>query len=328
MEEDTSASKKRGRRASQGSTKRSKKSQVTNDTPPLHISFICNESASAPASDAKLFDTPPATSAHEIVRDEPTSHGLAAPVQQPAKTSKTPTHTPRAMVAKSAKQNTTVAVAKSMMLDESDSDDEAAAHIPSMSQISAQHITTLLGAHTTVEEWPRSTEVQCWNCTFAFDTIPIAIPSAYKHGRFMDCNGVFCSFNCAKRYMFQSIRHQATLYERCQLLTLLHKTVVGHTTAIKPAPAFQVLKRFGGYMEIDEYRDNFITLPPTKGSMNGPERIVEIMQTKCIPQFDRVLQTQVNKAAAPIQTTYDRTKPELGSQHLASSMGLYTSHSG
>ena len=119
----------------------------------------------------------------------------------------------------------------------------------------------LLGAHTTREQWPEKTDVACWNCTFEFDAIPIAVPKSLRHRKHFDkCYGVFCSFNCAKRYVIT--QNNFDMWSQLQLLSLLHKRVLGCTVKVIPAPPRQALLRFGGYLSIDEYRKNNIVLPP------------------------------------------------------------------
>jgi hypothetical protein len=68
--------------------------------------------------------------------------------------------------------------------------------------------------------------------------------------------GVFCSWNCVKANNFEMNDHLK--YQRSELITLLIQQMYGITKAIniKPAPPRQCLKMFGGYLSIDEFRNN------------------------------------------------------------------------
>ena len=105
-------------------------------------------------------------------------------------------------------------------------------------------------------EWPENCEICCWWCCHSFEgspcTLPIKYDSLRKRFSFI---GLFCSWNCVKSYNFERTDHKK--YEQSSLITLLIQQLYGITEAIgiKPAPPRQCLKMFGGYMDIDEFRD-------------------------------------------------------------------------
>ena len=107
------------------------------------------------------------------------------------------------------------------------------------------------------DEWPDKTNVCCWWCCNKFDTTPCTLPTRYdslrKRFTFM---GIFCSWNCTKSYNFDMVDHKKT--ERSMLITFLVQQMYGIYDAIniKPSPPRQCLKMFGGYMTIDEFRNN------------------------------------------------------------------------
>jgi hypothetical protein len=206
----------------------------------------------------------------------------------------------------------------SLLLEESDSDeDERIRRMPrvDVKALSSESVIELLGAHTDREAWPVRTDVCCWNCTYQFQTIPLCAPGGMsRDGRLSDCIGVFCSFNCAKRYSMEVGRRQTLT--RCDLVSFLHKRVLGSTIPIVPAPTFKVLKRFGGFMDIEEFRSGFVTLPP---SAEGVASLVEEMQKNCIPRFQVV---HVSKHAPKTASAFARLNPLAGSDRLVTSMQM------
>jgi hypothetical protein len=117
-------------------------------------------------------------------------------------------------------------------------------------------VTTLKGV-TNFNEWPEKTDIHCWWCCHKFDCVPCTMPTKYDplRKRF-NFTGIFCSWNCVKANNF-SINDQLK-YQRSELITLLIQKLYGitHAIGIKPAPPRQCLKIFGGYLTIDEFRNN------------------------------------------------------------------------
>jgi hypothetical protein len=110
-------------------------------------------------------------------------------------------------------------------------------------------------------DWPETCDVCCWWCCHNFEGSPCTLPIKYDqaHKRFTFI-GIFCSWNCVKSYNFERADHRK--YEQCSLITLLVQQLYGITEAIriKPAPPRQCLRMFGGYMDIDEFRDQHKTV--------------------------------------------------------------------
>ena len=96
----------------------------------------------------------------------------------------------------------------------------------------------------------------CFWCCHNFDTIPVSLPKYYLDNVF-HLYGNFCSYNCAAAYSFNM--NDSKIWERYALLNLLYKKINNVSfKKIKLAPTKEVLKKFGGYMTIDEYRTNLI----------------------------------------------------------------------
>ena len=301
--------------------------------PPLQISFICSTSEnSAPAAALTSSGTKATTPLNPFL--DGGAFAVTPPVTASGDLNAAATAKPRLPPARPA-----VAARNGgqMLLDESDDDelhDVRARPRVDVSQLTGEKCIEILGAHTDVERWPERTEMSCWNCTYPFDGIPIMIPGKMHKitDKLVDCFGVFCSFNCAKRYCVSHGRHSSI--EQVQLLSYLHKKVLGATARVTPAPPFQALSRFGGYMDIDEYRKDAITLPPDESMFDPAVRRdhVTLLQYHCVPLFQTVLHTHnqmmsnsVRERAVRKQMS-DRTKPLPGSQELANSMGIVCHH--
>ena len=290
------------------------------DAPTLHISFVCRDDTQETPT-----PTPASTSAIGV-------QSIALRNTNPMSDVMRPRITPE------VRNETMPTTSKSLILCESESDEDINVRKKprvDVSQVTSERVISLLGAHTTKDTWPSSTSVCCWNCTEPFDGIPLAIPGGLeKHTkRLKDCTGVFCSFNCMRRWILNSNRH--TSWEQMQLITYMHKVIVGHTVSIPPAASPHVLKKFGGYMDIDEYRKDFVCLPPTDEMYDTNQRRdrVEILQKKCIPSFQTAFHTHNKHHITDSMTFdrehgksgYDRTRPLSGSQVLVNSMNMKVS---
>ena len=106
--------------------------------------------------------------------------------------------------------------------------------------------------------WPEKTDVCCWWCCHKFNNSPCTLPIKYdEYKKKYDFVGIFCSWNCTKSYNLHKKDHK--MYERAQLITLIVKQLYGIESAIsiKSAPYRECLKMFGGYMTIEEFRNEF-----------------------------------------------------------------------
>jgi hypothetical protein len=106
------------------------------------------------------------------------------------------------------------------------------------------------------DTWPDTTDTCCWWCCNQFDNCPCTLPTKYdslrKRFTFV---GIFCSWNCTKAYNLD--KNDQRKYERSGLITLLIQQLYGicEAISIKCAPPRQCLKMFGGYMDIDTFRN-------------------------------------------------------------------------
>jgi len=141
--------------------------------------------------------------------------------------------------------------------------------------------------------WPSSTNIYCWWCCHPFNNTPCALPEYFKKDKFY-VSGVYCSFNCAASYNFS--KNDDNIWERYSLLNLMYKKLY-HQKFIKInlAPPRETLKIFGGYMNIEEFRDNSYKNEKIFTVINPP--LISI-----IPKIEENVPTQLkaNKTNFPL----------------------------
>lgn len=100
------------------------------------------------------------------------------------------------------------------------------------------------------DEWPTKTDVHCWYCSHQFDGVPVSIPVDFKDD-WWSVRGVFCSFSCAKSFIVRNCQGD---YRQLMLLNSFASICFNRKKEITMSPPFHVLKKFGGCMEIEEFR--------------------------------------------------------------------------
>ena len=105
----------------------------------------------------------------------------------------------------------------------------------------------------------------CWNCCYPFTNQSMSMPLKYLDGVFY-IYGHFCSYNCGARYIFDNFndKNKWNLYSLLNLYYNISNNSVGEH--INPSPNRLSLLKFGGSMDIDEYRSTCslynLHLPP------------------------------------------------------------------
>lgn len=134
------------------------------------------------------------------------------------------------------------------------------------------------------EYWPSRTDVSCWWCCHKFDTQPIPLPTKFVDGKYA-VTGCFCSPNCALAYNYNKKDNQVAERE------VLLKRMVGEMfqnqacwDVLTPAPPKEVLAKFGGVVDIAEYRRNLLVPEKSYQIAMPPVMVmipkVEILHTK------------------------------------------------
>jgi hypothetical protein len=92
----------------------------------------------------------------------------------------------------------------------------------------------------------------CWNCCHDFDHQTYYIIDDFVNKNY-HIFGNFCSYECSCRYLFDNYQG-SELWKKYSLLSMYYDN---NSKELKIAPSRFSLKKFGGNLEIDEYRNNF-----------------------------------------------------------------------
>lgn len=155
------------------------------------------------------------------------------------------------------------------------------------------------------------TGICCWWDTEAFSTTPCAIPLSRSNDGYK-MHGVFCSHNCACAYLFNEPEVKDKMWSSYSLLNTICKKVYGPDyKKVQMAPPRQSLKKFGGHMDIQEFRQ------AARGNSTAfklllPPMTMVIPQLEAVPIKSESSEIPVNKnkmAAASENYKLQRTKP-------------------
>ena len=133
-------------------------------------------------------------------------------------------------------------------------------------------ILKMIQADDDKKEWDSYSDIACFYCTEKFQTMPIGIPVRHIRGKYF-CRDNFCSFNCASAYIFSGydMRYHFKKWEYYSLLCLLAKEIydmIGKENGcnekkiiyVKMAEDRNLLKKFGGPLTIEKFREQFYFL--------------------------------------------------------------------
>jgi len=100
------------------------------------------------------------------------------------------------------------------------------------------------------------TDLKCWNCTYNFDTIPLFIVNTQDESGIYHVFGCFCSDSCALSYNIHEINDHRIQNRKTLTIKLFCEIFNKNIFEYQPniAPRKEVLKDYGGIMDIMEYR--------------------------------------------------------------------------
>lgn len=111
-----------------------------------------------------------------------------------------------------------------------------------------------------------NTSEVCWNCCHNFINIVHGLPLKYRGGVFYTY-GDFCSPECSLRYASENFNEK--FFEISPLINMYNNIIYNYSEQVTMAPNKLLLKKFGGDLTIEEYRETFkngdlydIKLPP------------------------------------------------------------------
>jgi hypothetical protein len=97
------------------------------------------------------------------------------------------------------------------------------------------------------------TDIACWWCTYNFDTCPLFLPDHYKNNIYY-VFGNFCGFSCILAYNENLDDYRKSV--RSVLIKQLYRDIFQNDIMlIKPSGPRELLKKFGGPLDISQYRD-------------------------------------------------------------------------
>jgi hypothetical protein len=159
-----------------------------------------------------------------------------------------------------------------------------------------------------IQSIPERTDCYCFWCCHPFDSVPCVIPADIKES-IWHVYGNFCSPECAVAYLFQERLDNNIQWERYAMLNSLYskdaEIKAGASTGIRSAPRREVLRIFGGSMDIREFRAILHEKKLRIDVLTPPMvSIIQTMDTKPIDFYDQSLRnvfvpTEARRLNAP-----------------------------
>jgi hypothetical protein len=140
--------------------------------------------------------------------------------------------------------------------------------------------------------WPSKTNIDCFWCCYPFENTPFGIPIK-RVGEKYQMFGNFCCAECASAYIFENnFLNDSEKSESYSLLNYIYRD--GINDGIQIAPSKLCLKKFGGRLSIEQYRNNLMT-----SSKNY--KVIIPPLTSIIPNIE---ETNINKTLNDIGTSF------------------------
>lgn len=118
-----------------------------------------------------------------------------------------------------------------------------------------------------IESWPKSTNILCWYCSTEFTGRPYFIPERIKNrkcgGIEMVTHGVFCTANCAVRYLnteysdaSSSSGNKLNNWDAYHGVKIIHRLFTNkRVERIAPSPSKTQMRQYGGDLTKTQYRE-------------------------------------------------------------------------
>ena len=171
----------------------------------------------------------------------------------------------------------------------------------------SEKLMVLFQDHNRHTKLPDKTDIACFWCCHSFPTRPFAIPSHILDETWQ-MYGNFCSPECAVAHLFKEHLDSHVQWERYALLNSLYSedagVKAGSIHGVKPAPPREVLRMFGGSMDISEYRALVHEKKLRVDVMTPPMvSIIQTMDTKPMDFYDQNIKNAFPKN--DLQHKYD-----------------------
>ena len=127
--------------------------------------------------------------------------------------------------------------------------------------------------------WPKQTSLSCWHDGHKFTTVPIPLVQHHDIERnIYQVYGVFCSVNCAKAYIIEHESHITNV--RMLMFNHMIHEVFHKCIPCTPAPPRVRLQKFGGDLNITEFRKAFEVCTSTIQQPPFVSAVRNIIETK------------------------------------------------
>lgn len=162
---------------------------------------------------------------------------------------------------------------------------------------------------TSLDDWPLSTNLKCWDSDATFETRPVFMPTHMVDGgngrSVFGVEGNFVSFPNVARYIVKHYTREEA-EQKLSLLNIVYEIFTGHsTTYIAPAPPKEKKVQYGGEMSEEEYWEKIRLLDPRQEmqsrTMAGPVQTERKRVEKDIfgvKPHDDLLETNGDKVSA------------------------------
>lgn len=147
----------------------------------------------------------------------------------------------------------------------------------------------------------------CYWCCHQFHGEPIGLPIKHKNNQFHVC-GNFCSFECATSFNFNSTELGQNTWESFHLLNNMARHMGVKTPIAQTASRFS-LKMFGGWMDIDEFRQNNVKYTPLPFPMVPIVQVMDEVNNSTVgnkPAFVPLENHRIQKAKQNIFNAYKK----------------------
>jgi len=136
---------------------------------------------------------------------------------------------------------------------------------------------------TTVEEWPKSTNIQCWFCNRSFKSRPWFEPQSIEpnsvgnvgkmlttdevmnsvntHNVKIVPKGIFCTCNCVRAYIDLHTKQLSSKHDKVSMLKYVYQLFNNKTIPdIQPSPEHTDMVQHGGYLTEAQYQKKIDSL--------------------------------------------------------------------
>lgn len=119
---------------------------------------------------------------------------------------------------------------------------------------------------TTMENWPKSTNLKCWWCHKNFKSIPVFVPINISNkgatpATEITVHGNMCHFFCASAYIDMFFHERSVKWERHEMLKILYKKMTGQSIEYIPrTPLPYCMVQYGGNDTVNAFNKKIAVL--------------------------------------------------------------------